>query len=159
MRHDEFRLDEVWALQRRYLLQPVRLCYNDIKLCYFTWARMYCIFLIDSLHDAANSPCYFLYRFLDSFILSVRTAILFFHRSACQKADCSQHKKMCHTHNRFPAFPLSTVVADWLRENLLAIVKETQLVANRLGLSRQDVVLNRILNPVHSYGIRGRMCH
>lgn len=33
------------------------------------------------------------------------------------------------------------MVADWLRENLLAIVLEIQLVANRLGASRRDVVL------------------
>jgi hypothetical protein len=48
---------------------------------------------------------------------------------------------MCHKHNKFPAFPLTKVVADWLRENLVEVVQETQLVANRLGLSLQDVVL------------------
>jgi hypothetical protein len=48
---------------------------------------------------------------------------------------------MRHKHNEFPAFPLAKVVNNWLSENLLEIVQETQLVANRLGISRLDVVL------------------
>jgi hypothetical protein len=48
---------------------------------------------------------------------------------------------MCHKDNEFPVFPLAKVVADWIRENLLGIVQETQIVAMSLGISRQDVVL------------------
>jgi hypothetical protein len=61
--------------------------------------------------------------------------------SACQKADWSGHKKMCHKDNPFIVENLSGVIADWIKENLQDIVRETRKVAKSLGISRHDVVV------------------
>jgi hypothetical protein len=103
-----------------------------------------CIVLTQQTHPLSFSiSAYIPSLSIAGFIRSIDLYVLlsFSFTSACQKADWSQHKKMCRIHNEFPAFPLAKVVNDWLRENLLEIVQETQLVANRLGISRQDVVL------------------
>jgi hypothetical protein len=85
--------------------------------------------------------------------------------SACQKADWSQHKKMCHKDNDFLAIPLALVVKVWLKENQLDILQGTEEVARSLGISRKDVVLEvdlkasnnpaLLIKPVKDY-IEGR---
>ena len=49
--------------------------------------------------------------------------------------------QLCHKDNVLLAIPLANVVNDWLKENLLDIVQETQQVARSLGISRKDVLL------------------
>jgi hypothetical protein len=120
----------------------------DMLRC-VTWTCIHASFL--KIHHTAEQthplsfsisvylPSLSIAGFIHSFDLYVLQSFSF--TSACQKADWSQHKKMCRRRNVFPAFPLAKVVNDWLSENLLEIVQETQLLANRLGISRRDVIL------------------
>jgi hypothetical protein len=48
---------------------------------------------------------------------------------------------MCHKENAFIVAQLNKEVDDWVKENLQDIVRESQKVANSLGISRQDVVV------------------
>jgi hypothetical protein len=48
---------------------------------------------------------------------------------------------MCRKEKAFIVLQLSKVVEDWVKENLQDIARETQKVANSLGISRQDVVV------------------
>lgn len=121
LRHDDFLFDEVRALQGRYVLQSVRLGTRQQN------------------HPLRFSISLSIVGFIHALDMYVQQSFSF--TSDCQKADWPRHKKICHKWNEFPAVPLAKVVHDWLKENLLAIVQETLIVAMRLGISRRDVVL------------------